>query len=318
MIRPLPPLLFLTALVLAAACGDAPEPRAATADTLPADTAPARDFRGRFYERSFVFTTVGQDTAFLAPWLFRTRTRPGSVERRVQGWLARGEAWEPVYDRSWETPPSPAPWRILPHQGLRLVVGMGDAVETLIFREGSRALDLEMGEVLMEWTEGGDEAFRLVDGALWLGEERVPGLVLDMARTASAEQPSPGDWAFLVSGDSLQVVLEAIHEAGVDGAEPVRAWARLDFRDLRWPFLPVSWDEVRAFQPARRDVPVSWTLGGEGEEVSGSLQVRSTEIRAGDGPGPLLPVEALFAVAGTLSVEGRDYPVRGLLRHTRP
>jgi hypothetical protein len=31
----------------------------------------------------------------------------------------------------------------------------------------------------------------------------------------------------------------------------------------------------------------------------------------------VLPVDALFEVTGTLSIEGGDYPVRGLFRHTR-
>lgn len=314
----LTPVLVLALVLASAACVEEAPPPAASSDATPVDTAPARNFSGRLYERNFVFTTVGQDTAFLAPWLFRTRTRPGSVERRVRGWLARGGAWEAVYDRTWETPPSPAPWRILPHEGLRLVVGTGDAVETLLFREGPRALDLELGEVLMEWTAGGEEAFRLVDGALWLGEERVPGMVLDMARAAPADGPVRGDWAFLVSGDSLQVVLEATGRGGEGDSEPFRAWARLDFRDLRWPAVALTWDEVRAFQPARRDIPVAWTLAEEEDELQGRLEVESTEIRAGEGPGPLLPVDALFTVAGTLTVEGGDYPVRGLVRHTRP
>ncbi len=75
---------------------------------------------------------------------------------------------------------------------------------------------------------------------------------------------------------------------------------------------------MRAFQPARQDVPVSWTLTSQEDEVSGVLQVQSAQIQAGEGTGPLLPVDALFLVSGTLRVEGGEYPVRGLFRHTRP
>jgi hypothetical protein len=51
--------------------------------------------------------------------------------------------------------------------------------------------------------------------------------------------------------------------------------------------------------------------------MEGVLEVRTAQIQAGAGEGPLLPVDALFEVTGTLSIEGGDYPVRGLFRHTR-
>jgi len=38
---------------------------------------------------------------------------------------------------------------------------------------------------------------------------------------------------------------------------------------------------------------------------------------AGEGAGPLLPVDALFLVVGTIRIEQRTFPVRGLFRHTR-
>ncbi|HSG49189.1 MAG TPA: hypothetical protein VLA43_15320, partial [Longimicrobiales bacterium] len=68
----------------------------------------------------------------------------------------------------------------------------------------------------------------------------------------------------------------------------------------------------------RQDVPVSFTLTSDEEGLSGELQVQSAQIQAGAGEGPLLPVDALFLVGGTLRVEGRSFPVRGLYRHTRP
>ena len=79
----------------------------------------------------------------------------------------------------------------------------------------------------------------------------------------------------------------------------------------------MDWGEVRAFQPARQDVPVAWTLTSTEGDMEGVLQVRSAQIQAGEGEGPVLPVDALFEVTGTLSIEGGDYPVRGLFRHTR-
>jgi hypothetical protein len=142
-------------------------------------------------------------------------------------------------------------------------------------------------------------------------------VALEMSRVHGAEDADPGDWAFLVSGDSQQMVLEnpTVTNPGTRGA--YRAWARLDFRDLHWPDVTVSWAEVRAYQPARQDVPVSWTLKSEDGELGGTLHVRSAQIQAGKGTGPLLPVDALFTVSGSVRIQGRAYPVLGLFRHTR-
>ncbi len=92
----------------------------------------------------------------------------------------------------------------------------------------------------------------------------------------------------------------------------------MDFRNLQWPALTVDWSEVRAFQPARHDVPVAWTISSEGDDVSGALEARTAHISPGEGPGPVLPVDALFEVSGTLKIQGGVYPVRGFFRHRRP
>jgi len=303
-------------LAVAAACGEPDAPDVAEAPT-PEDTAQAGTSSGWVYERTFVFTTLDRDSAYVAPWLFRTRTRPGGVDRTTRGWITRGGEWEEVLDQSWETPPSRAPWRLLPRGPLTIVVGPGDAVEELVFEEGPRALELLMGDVLMEWTATDGEVLRLLDGSLVLADQEVPGMVLDRSRTLRADGPPAGDWAFLVSGDSLQMVLER-PRAGEPGAEgALRAWARLDFRDLRWAEVTLGWAEERAFPAARRDIPVAWEVSQAEGRLRGSLQATNRWAQALEGPGPLLPLEALFSVTGTVSVEGRTYPVRGLLRHTR-
>lgn len=310
--------LALAATVGAAGCGGPegePEP-------LPADSTVTvtGNFRGRIYERNFVFTTPRGDSAFMVPWLMTAQTRPGGVHRRARGLLARGATWEPFYDQRWDTPPTRIPWRILPHGALRLLVGEGDVVEAVLFTEGQRQLELEFsGASLVEWTGTRGQVYRLVEGNAYLSDQRVQGVILDMSRVHASDD-APGDWAFLTSGDSLQVVLEnpTAAPAGTPGA--YRAWARLDFRDLQWPALTVDWAAVSAFQPARQDVPTSWTLSTpEGETpLGGVLEVASAHLQAGEGAGPLLPVDALYVVEGTLRVEGRAYPVQGLFRHTRP
>jgi hypothetical protein len=312
-----PALLALAALLASAGCRPTEPPPTRDAVAAGRESAP-RDFRGRIYERNFVFTTLTADSTFLVPWLMSAQTRPGGVDRRARGSLARGTAWEAFYDASWTTPPTRVPW-ILPHGNLRLMVGEGDAIEQILFSEGPRQLEVELsGDPLVEWTGGRGQAYRLIDAAIYISDERVGGMALDMARVHGSDEAAEGDWAFLVSGDSLQVVLENPTAAAPGAPGACHGWARLDFRDLQWPNLTIDWAEVRAFQPARQDVPVSWTITSLEDDVEGVLQVQAAQIQAGDGPGPLLPVDALFLVSGTLQVEGGAYPVRGLFRHTRP
>lgn len=310
------PALVAAALAACGAPQGEPEP---TPEAAPEVTA--GNFRGRAYERNFVFTTISGDSAFMVPWLMSAQTRAGGVQRRARGLLARGLNWDAFFDQRWDTPPTRTPWRILPHGSLRLVVGDGEAVESVIFAEGQRQLELDLGGgPLMEWTGMRGQVYRLIDGAAYLSDQRIPGVILDMSRVHAADDDGQGDWAFLTSGDSLQLVLENPTAAppGTEGA--YRVWARLDFRDLQWRSVTVDWAEVSAFQPARQDVPVSWTLTSADPDspLEGVLQVQSAQIQAGEGSGPFLPVDAVFQVAGTVRVEGMTYPVRGLFRHTRP
>ena len=277
----------------------------------------SRAFPGRSYERNFVFVTVTGDSLLMVPWLFETTTQPGTVVREARGWLDRSGTWDAFFAERWETPPTRIPARILPHGSLRLVVREGNAVDGIIYDEGSRNLELALGRVLMEWGGPRGEVFQLLDGSLYLTERRLGGIVLSMARSSSADTPRAGDWAFLASGDSLQIVLQGESEHQGEPLPTYRGWGRLDFTNLQWSTLTVDWVETSAFQPARRDVPVSWTISSQEGDLQGVLEVSSADVRAGQGSGPVLPLQALFEVEGTVTIEERTFPIRGLFRHER-
>ena len=286
----------------------------------PRDAAPSdapRNFPGRSYERNFVFVTVTGDSLLMVPWLFETTTQPGTVVREARGWLDRSGTWDAFFAERWETPPTRIPARILPHGSLRLVVREGNAVDGIIYDEGSRNLELALGRVLMEWGGPRGEVFQLLDGSLYLTERRLGGIVLSMARSSSADTPRAGDWAFLASGDSLQIVLQGESEHQGEPLPTYRGWGRLDSTNLQWSTLTVDWVETSAFQPARRDVPVSWTISSQEGDLQGVLEVSSADVRAGQGSGPVLPLQALFEVEGTVTIEERTFPIRGLFRHER-
>ena len=86
-------------------------------------------------------------------------------------------------------------------------------------------------------------------------------------------------------------------------------------KDRQWEELRLTWSETRAFEPARRDVPMSWELSSEEEDIGGAFDAVNSFLEAGEGEGPMLPVDALYQVSGTLVLEGREFPVQGLIRH---
>jgi hypothetical protein len=81
--------------------------------------------------------------------------------------------------------------------------------------------------------------------------------------------------------------------------------------------VTVTWTTTEAFPPARRDVPAGWRIATQDGSLRGDLRVISSAIAAGAGPGPLLPVRALYEVAGDVTTPDGSFPVQGLLVHER-
>jgi len=311
MLRFLPPLILVAGLT---ACRTEAPPQG-TDDAAAPETGGAGNLQGQVYERAVVFITSVGDSTLIVPWQFSARTRPSGVARTARAWLARGGAWEPFLQESWETPPTRVPWRLHPRGRLRLVVGEGGALETLLFEEGRRHLEVEIGGTRTEWSGSQGATFTIADGAAVLSEQRLPGLVLDLARAQRDESPPEGDWIFLISGDSVQVVMSGTNEPAAT-VGTLEGWARLqDSREILWRDINFSWTETRAFEEARREVPVRWSLTTSDGEMSVDLEVKTAHIEAGEGEGPLLPVDALLEVAGSLRIGEAEFSVRGLVRH---
>jgi hypothetical protein len=274
-----------------------------------------RNFQGRTYERHIVFLTSQGDSTLVVPWFFTARTRPGAVDRSIRAWLARSDTWDPFVSETWESPPTRVPWQILPRGMARIIVGQGNALERIFFEEGARRLEVILGELLAEWTGQQAQTFRIHRGATVLSSGQAEGFVLDMSRAWTGEDAPPGDWGFLLSGDSLQMVLEDLSSEGGPQGGNFSAWGRVEGMDRQWERIRLPWSESRPFEPARREVPMSWRILSEGNEISGTLDTVSPFLEVGEGEGPMLPVEALYQVSGTLNLDGRDFPIHGMIRH---
>jgi hypothetical protein len=309
-------LLVAAVLGVGAACaGDAEVPDQGDADSaLQPDSG---NFEGRVYERNFVFAAVDGDSVFIVPWMMFATETPDSVEREAHAWLSRGGVWDGFYDERWATPPDQEPTLLLPHDGLSMLVREGGVIDGLVFHEGPRSLEIILEQVGASWTDARGGSFEVLTGAAYLADQRIDGMILDVSRGSVTGRPTGGDWAFLLSGDSAQFVLAADEEHGGEVEPLYRGWGDLGEDEVVWPEVRVDWRRTEAFPPARRDVPVEWTVWSSDESVQGELEAVSAEIRAGEGPGPLLPVRALYEVTGELRDADGAWPVHGVLVHQR-
>lgn len=293
----------------------------------PSTPAP---LRGREYTRRVVFVSTDGDTALVVPFSFRSRAGEHVVERRIRGSVARQGTWETFVDDRWETPPTRTPWRLHPRASVRLLVGGEDRLDGILYREGGRGLEVALGEELAEWGGGSGVTLRLLEGEAVVSGRRIPGTVLDVSGAWEAGDPPEGDVSVLVSGDSLLVVLEEPRERSSAGIPdmPVEEEAAVEYggwalvggeEEILLDPVRVEWDRRRAYEESRRDVPTAWRLAGGGDvPVRGRLEARASEFLAGEGEGPVLPVEGLNQVEGTLVLGDRSYPVHGFLRHAQP
>jgi len=301
--------------VLLAACGEAaPDPPPAADGAEEGVFAPGQ---APTYERSFAFAGFTGDSVFLVPWLMRNISGPDSVMREAHGWLGRRGTWDAFYAERWTTPATRAPSRVLPHGSMRILVQEGDVIDGIIFGDGARRLELALGPARASWGGPRGESIELMEAVAHVADQRVEGTVMHMARASAGGTAPGGDWALLVSGDSLQLVLAADREHGSDTEPVYRGYARGGDGERVWTDLEIAWTSIEAFPPARRDIPVAWRIAADDGSMRGDLRVLSSDVQAGAGPGPLLPVRALYDVEGEIAVTEGVFPVRGLLVHER-
>jgi len=312
-------LLALLPLALAAGCADPPEPEPGAEMPTPeprTEAEPDPSEPSSRYERSLVFLHGHSDSALAAPWTFHTRRSSGGEIRERGVWLAREGSWELLAMEADTARSNSPPWRILPGESIRLVVGEGDRLRSLLFRDAARAMETSPGIVLAEWTGSSAEMVRFHRGSIVLPATSTEGFVLDLVRTWGSV---PGDWIFLQGGDRFQALLVEEDPRSRAGGDRARsnylAWTRMAVREARWPAVQVAWEDLRAFEPSRRDIPARWTLESGGHEIAGELESVGSLLSAGEGDGPILPLAGFFQVRGEIRMEGETFQVSGIIAH---
>lgn len=267
----------------------------------------------RIYERNIVFMTTDRDSLIIVPWLFRVSTSQQNVVRKSEGWLSRNGMWESFFTDQEDFGLIRYPFKIYPSGAMDLIVGSNDVIENIIYEEGLKYLEISIEEEILEWHGSQGEMFRIHQGAINLRDHLlIEGMILDMNRIYTKGSLFPGEWMFLTGPNDLVVIIRATEESS-----NYTAWARKGDQEYHWPDIEMEWSSVKSFEEARRDIPIAWRIRSLDGEMDISLTSVSMELDAVAGEGPILPVEGLYQVSGSLILTGDYLGMRGLVRHVQ-
>ncbi len=317
---------ILTALLALAACEsegeEQPEAVLPPTTTLPAEPLPETDPEAPLegHHRHLVFVSRDADSTTVVPWVFQG-LRAGTSETRGRGvWIGRGGTWERLVNEAEEAGAVGEAWQIVPGPGIGLVVSAEGRLESLRLRSAPPALRTRLGIVLADWSTAPREGVRFHRAVTEVEGEGVEGFLVDYAGITGPGQQPRGDWLFLQGGDVFQAFFVAVTPATAE--TPVlptwMGWTRIAVRERRWSALEMEWDEMRAFEDARRDIPTRWELRSPEGELEVVVESVGSHLEALEGEGALLPVEAFFTVRGEASFDGETVAVHGVLRHRQP
>ena len=304
----------VAALTMAAACSGEPGSPGRVRVEDPA-LAPLDSLAGNRYERHLAFLALEDESPLVVAWSFSASTREDAVDREARIWLARGGVWDGFFRSTWETPGTRAPWRIIPHQGIRIIAGERDALTALLYRSAGRELEMWFGEALAGWSSRPGELIQVREASTILPENAVTGTLVDISFARQDPEAMPASWALLIS-ENIHVFLRGPFDAAADST--FQGWGRLRARNFDWPNVTMTTVRSRAFEPARRDVPVAWLLQSPDADLTGRIEAMSTHMEAGEGPGPQLPLIAISEVEGSITIEDVTHRVRGVLHHRAP
>ena len=283
----------------------------------PPDEQPISLYR---YTREFVFLAPSSSGPLVIPFDFNAREQGDEIERGVRAWLARGSVWDRFLDETTETTVAGGVWRVVPIADLRLNVGGPAQIEAFDFQRGERQLRLELDSPLSDWQQGDETRFRLLRGRAIVGTEVVSGPVLELLRHDRILEDgwAPGqdfDAVFLSTGDSIQLVLAETLSG--DGEGEGYAWIRTPSAERTWEDGELRWLEVRAYQDARRDIPIRWSFRVPGADVTGELESEGFDAILGPERGGRRAVEIRYTVSGWVELGGVRRDVVGTIRHTQ-
>lgn len=324
--------ILLVLLMAVPACENGPPwggGGAPTADDDGPDFGPTA-----VYNHRLIFLGPGADLPTTAVFDFTALSDSIGLRQGVRVRVVDGAGWRGLMDAGWEMESMRAPWRLVPHGPLKMVVGETGDLAAVIHRD-SVTTRLALGSTLAELSPDVGTQLVLRRAQLVLDGRSVPGILLDAqlgravnpelavrADTATGDDGAPADSAgfatpiarpgaeaLLLDNAGYYAVLAAAsagplawtHNAG---RNDVRSGTRLE---------PTTWSAV---EDGQVQVPTAWRVVSPDGELTGELAARATDRVALTGAGEL---EALVYTLVSGWVEDRSVrrDVFGLVRHVR-
>lgn len=343
-------LILIGLVILFSAC-ERPEAPAAAREraAVNADMQRSR----AIYDRQLLFL-AGTDT-LLAAVLDFSAVVDSVVSRSARVWLGREGVWESFLEATWQAERMRDPWRLVPHGSLRLVVGDGDEVEALLYRQGERGWRLVLGSTRVEWSPAGGTQVRLRRAELGLGSESVSGTLLDVqaarelaavklddatvadpmvgagaahaGTTITAAGPAPTSDGATATAAGAAATTAADEDAFLIGRDDLHlmltsspdadesAWLHRPDREQTIEGARLEWLQTEPFQAARRNVPVAWRIVTPLGALTGELRSIGHELMVLAEDAARPGVRGLYAVRGWIRVDGERHEVSGVVRH---
>lgn len=244
---------------------------------------------------AFASAVTGGSTLYLDLLNESTAT---DLIRDYRGWLAEGVGWREIL-RLRDTLPVPrAAWRVLPGEGLDVLVGDGPEILGLVLEDSTHRFQLLAGPVIAEWTGPTGQRELLRHASLVRDSLSEPGfLFFRRAGRSSAAPKDRGEDELFLLADALGNGL-LVARTGTLGETEAVAWSWFDG-------VAASWFDA-TIQPAPARAAPSQTSGSPGWSLSIPSASFAAELRrSAERPGFAL-------VTGTLLFEGKTRPVHGI------
>lgn len=294
--------VVLSACAVVCACdrgeqAPTPEPPGGPTPEVASRVDPTR----AVYRTELTFVGRGRPPALLH-LRFDNGVDSAEVRLRYRGWIA-GQTWSPILDVRGALPIPRAAWRVLPVGSLRVAVGEGGELASVILARDDGSLRLDSWGLIGSWASstGQRESLRLAE--LSQGSGGDSGLLLSRQAARRMDDPLPVDTGqlFLVT-DTLGNGILLMRDSTVPDA-PVTAWTWFEESQSEWS------DALILTLAAAPGSPGRWSIELPEAGLLGEIRAVAPNWDDSEDEGSRFK---MFRVEGTLVMGGEPWSVSGI------